>query len=178
MKRKPSISKLLALLDKPALLYWANKIGLQGISLDDHRAKSKSDGNKLHNEIMHYCKEKTPFSDLEIQKRFENFLSKNGIEIISVEQSVENDYFQGRYDVKIKYRGKIYICDYKSSDKVYFENELQLMGYRMCEENCELAVIHIPDFKISLIDTSKSEEYETILMALSLIYECKYKIEF
>jgi hypothetical protein len=48
---KPTVSQLLQLLDKPALLGWANKIGLEGISLDEYRKKSTKGGTDLHKEI-------------------------------------------------------------------------------------------------------------------------------
>lgn len=174
--KKPSVSKLLALLDKPALLGWANKIGLQGITLTDHRAESQAKGNSLHNQVMHFCKNKTPFSDPKIQAKFEKFLKDK--EIIDVEQNIENEYLQGRYDNKLIYKGEKYICDFKSSDRVYFETVLQLMAYRMCDKECKIAVIQLPEFNFIPIDIRHEGEYEAILIALSLIYECKHKINF
>ena len=49
-----SVSKLIEVLNKPALLHWSNKIGLQGISLKDYRKKSTSKGTSKHNQIENY----------------------------------------------------------------------------------------------------------------------------
>ena len=51
---KPSVTELIGMLDKPGLLNWANKIGLDGIKLEDYRKKSMINGTSLHKQIEDY----------------------------------------------------------------------------------------------------------------------------
>ena len=54
------------------------------------------------------------------------------IKLLDFEQKIETEYFQGRYDIKLKWNDKIYIMDFKNNAKaVYFENKLQLIAYSM-----------------------------------------------
>jgi len=51
MIKKPSVSKLVKILDKPALVGWANKIGLEGVNLKAYRTKAMADGSNIHAQI-------------------------------------------------------------------------------------------------------------------------------
>lgn len=53
---KPSVTKLIELLDKPALLRWANKIGLEGTHIDAYRAKEKESGLTIHEQVENFTK--------------------------------------------------------------------------------------------------------------------------
>lgn len=169
---KPSVSKLTALLDKPALLNWANKIGLQGIQLDDYRNKSRAGGTSLHSQIHDYIKSGTPFKCEETQIACDIFM--NGIEVLGMEEEFETDYFTGRLDIRFKYLNDIYIADFKSNQaRVYFENKLQLVAYRMAKPCNKIAIISIPDFNIIPVLINDFTPYEEILKNLSSIYNLK-----
>jgi len=166
---KPHVTKLLKILDKPALLKWANKIGLQGIELDQYRNKKMGQGSLLHKQIEDFVLNDTPFENNIIQKIFiDKVYSK--VEFLEIEQSMETEYFTGRIDAKILLNGEKYIIDWKKQKKVYFENILQLVAYRMSDPECKLAVITIPDFTIKPLNITDYEPYEEILKALCLIY--------
>lgn len=172
---KPSVTELIGLLDKPALLKWANKIGLEGIALDSYRKKVMNQGTSLHKQIEDFILHNKPFIDNEYFIKFQEFM--NDKQIISVETNVENDYFRGRYDIKLKYNGLIYICDFKSNHKaVYFENKLQLVSYKMADNCDEIAIISIPDFKFMAVEISDFEPYEQIIINLFNIYSLKKQI--
>ena len=143
---KPSVTELIKLLDKPALLNWANKIGLEGIGLDEYRKKVMKDGTSIHKQIEMYVKDKTPFENNLHQLGFDNYFSNK--KIVSIESNIETEWFKGRQDIRIEYKGKEYICDFKSNQKyIYFENKLQLVAYRMAE-NCDgLGIISFPPEK-------------------------------
>ena len=51
-----AITKLIDLLDKPALVGWANKLGLKGLSLNEYSCRVKSEGTNKHNDIELYLK--------------------------------------------------------------------------------------------------------------------------
>jgi hypothetical protein len=172
---KPSVSQLLDLLNKPALLNWANKIGLEGVKLSDYRKQSTAKGTSLHNQVELFLLHKTPFKDKEVQKCFEKFISDK--EVIAIEKDIETDSFVGRYDIKLKFNSEVYICDFKSSDGIYFENKLQLIAYKVADGADKLAIIQLPIFEMKVLDISNYEPYENILECLSIIYNNKKFIE-
>lgn len=175
MTSKPSVTELIAMLDKPALMKWANKIGLEGIKLDDYRKKVMNKGTSLHKQIENYFLHKTPFLDADFFSKFEWFMKDK--EIISVETKIENDYFKGRYDIKLKFNDLIYICDFKTNCKgVYFENKLQLASYRMAAGCDKIAIISIPLFLFMEINIEDYKPYEQIMINLSNIHNLKTQL--
>jgi len=169
---KPSVTKLIGLLDKPALMKWANTIGLQGISLDEHRKKAFAKGISFHGQIENYLKNQTPFTDELFFGMFKDWLE--GKEIISFEKEVEGEKYQGRFDIKFRFNNEIYIADFKSrTNNVYFENKLQLAAYKLMDGCDKVAIVSVPDMKVLEVDLSNIEPYEKILDALSVIYNIK-----
>lgn len=171
---KPSVTNLIDMLDKPALMRWANKIGLEGIKLDEYKSKSKENGTTVHEAIENYLKFKLLPDDELLSDRIQKFFSDK--EILEVEKTIETEHFIGRFDIKLKWRDIIFICDFKSNGKVYFETKLQLAAYRMAEPCDHLAVIHIPDFLIRPVDVDKAL-YEPFLKNLSELFVLKNRIE-
>lgn len=173
--KKPSVTELIKLLDKPQLLKWANKIGLEGVTLEDFRKKSTGDGISIHSQIENYHKSNTPFTDVDAQQRYE-FMMKDK-KAISFEKKLEGELFQGRMDIQIEYLGKIYNCDFKSSSKIYLENVLQLTAYKMIEPCDFIAVIQVPEMIFKPIYSIQDfTPFENILRALTSIYNNKAKI--
>lgn len=173
--KKPSVSELISLLDKPALLNWANKQGLKGIDISKERGKWLSAGTSLHKQIEKYERDKTPFEDKANEQSYKNFIY--GKEILEMEKNIETDYFIGRFDCKMKFDDRIFICDYKSSNGVYFENKLQLVAYSMAEPCDAFAIINIPSFQFNIITIKDRTPYEEILKSLSIIYNAKKTID-
>ena len=168
---KPSVSELLDLLNKPALLYWANKLGLEGVPLQEFYKKSKKSGISIHSQIRCFCEQNVPFEDPEHQAKFLSFIKDK--QIVDFEKPIETDHFVGRYDVRILIENQPYICDFKSNSKVYFENLLQLTAYRMAYPECKLAVIEVPSFTFKPIEIEDFKILENILKCLSYIAKHK-----
>lgn len=170
--KKPSVSKLLDLMNKPALLYWANNLGLEGMSLKKYRARRLSLGTSLHKQVESFLKDGLIPNNELLREKFITFF--NDIEVLGVEEKVENDYFQGRYDVKLVKDGKTYICDFKSKfKKPYLEQYLQLTAYRMIENVDNIAIISLPDFRFVDLTLEDYSIFENILINLSNIYNLK-----
>lgn len=165
---KPTVTELLDILNKPALMKWANKIGLQGISLDDYRAKSKKEGTSLHKQIEEYILNGVCFEDSSIQTNFEKFQSDKVFK--EIELSIETEFFRGRLDAKIIYKDSLYLCDFKSNDGIYLEQKLQLTAYRMADRNCKIAIVKIPEFTFKEVVINDFKPYEDLLIELSKIY--------
>jgi hypothetical protein len=169
---KPSVSKIIGLLDKPAIINWANKIGLQGIKIEDYRNNAMKSGTSLHKQIENFYLNGIPFENKELENNYFNFFKDK--EILEIEKNIETDYFIGRLDIKIKYKNKVYICDFKSNQKyIYFENKLQLIAYNMADNCDNLAIISIPDFNLIELNILDYKPYEKILINLSEIYNLK-----
>lgn len=174
--KKPSVSQLLSLLDKPALLYWANKQGLQGIDITKERKNWLRAGTSIHSQIEKFIKDKIPFLNELDQESFLKFIEDK--EIIDFEKNIETEWFQGRYDLKVKWNDKIYLMDFKNNAKdVYFENKLQLIAYSMAEECDCFAIVNVPSFEIMEVNINDRTPYFEILKSLSNIYNCKKQIE-
>lgn len=170
--KKPHVTELLELLNKPALMNWANKIGLQGVALADFRKEALRKGSSIHRQIENYILDKIPFESMDVQLRFDEFMKDK--EVIKVEQVIETEWFTGRLDCILKFNNKTYLCDFKSQDGIYFENVLQLIAYRMAIKTDYIAVIGVPKFKFRPIySINDYTPYEEIMKALSQIYNLK-----
>src|SRR5690606_33207906 len=100
--RKPTVSELIGLLDKPALLKWANNLGLKGVSIDEHKRLLASKGTSLHRQIKDYLEKNVSPTDKILKEKVPLFKKK--IKLISVEEPIETDYFIGRLDVRFEYK--------------------------------------------------------------------------
>jgi len=175
-KQKPSVTELTKLLDKPALLNWANKQGLQGIDINVSRKKYQSDGTSIHKQIEDFHILKTPFLNPEHEANYLKFIEDK--EIIYIEQKVETDWFTGRLDCVLKFGDKRYIVDYKSNQSgVYLENKLQLVAYSMALHCDSFAIVSVPDFKFIEVSIPDRKPYIEIIKALSIVYQNKKIIE-
>lgn len=173
---KPSITELLKILDKPALVYWANQQGLQGVDIKKERPKWLSKGTSIHKQIEEFIKKGTQFINIEDQNRYLDFIKDK--EILGLESSIETEWFTGRFDLKMKWNNKIYLVDFKNNHKnIYLEDRLQLVGYSMVEKCDSFAIVSVPDFRILNFKIENRKPYEDILKALSIIYTSKNQIE-
>ena len=173
---KPSVTDLLKLLDKPALLSWANKKGLEGVDISKERSKWLNAGTSIHSQIENYIRKGEPFISEIDQSYFKCFIEDK--EILGLENKIETEWFVGRYDIKVKWKNKIYLMDFKNNSKrIYFENKLQLIGYGMAEQCDCFAVVSVPSFTVMNFKVDNREPYEEILKCLSKIYTLKSIID-
>jgi hypothetical protein len=173
---KPTVTELLKLLDKPALLKWANQQGLKGIDIDKERGKWLNAGTSIHSQVESFIRKGEPFiSDVD-QSYFKVFISDK--EILGLENKIETEWFTGRYDIKVKWKDKIYIMDFKNKSKrIYFENKLQLIAYGMAEPCDSFAIVSVPTFTVMNFKVEDRKPYEEILKCLSRIYTLKSEID-
>jgi hypothetical protein len=173
---KPSVIELTSILDKPALMIWANNLGLKGIRLDQYRKGVMKEGTSLHKQVEGFMMHNIPFLNHEMEEKCVNFFA--GKRVVEMEKNIETDYFVGRYDIKFQDGEDVnYICDFKMNHtKVYLENILQLIGYRMGDECDKIGVISLPDFTYFPIEIPDFTPYEQIMINLSNIYNLKNQI--
>lgn len=168
---KPSVTQLLNLLDKPGLMVWANKIGLEGIRLDEYRKECLKKGTSLHKQTESFINSGIAFEHENVQTNCLHFL-KN-VEVLDIESKVETDHYQGRYDIRYIKNGETFIGDFKSSKGVYLENVLQLIAYSVAEDIDNISVIEIPSFKEKIIRVKDKKPFIEMLKSLSNIYQMK-----
>lgn len=160
-----AVTKLIELLDKPALVKWANKIGLEGINIKDYRSDSTKKGIATHNDIEKYLKEGVLFEGYE---DFDRLLE--GYEILGLETEVKNNNLKGRIDLILKKDGLIYVIDFKTSKYVYLSTKLQLSTYKHMYGADKIGVISFYDMKINLLEI-ETKKYYDIIKRLYQIHE-------
>jgi len=116
-----AVTKLINLLDKPFLKYWANKIGLEGINIRNYESTVKKDGNNRHKDIENYIKNGIPFDGCDI---FDE--SIKDYNIIGSEIEITNGKIIGRIDLALSKHNEIYIVDFKRNKNIYLSSKLQL----------------------------------------------------
>ena len=170
--KKPSVTQLLDLIAKPALISWANKQGLMGIDTSEKRKKILLNGTSLHSQIENELFER------EIDKiNFDKFMI--GKSIIAREKKIETEWFIGKYDAMLSDEdGQVFIIDYKSGfkGKIYLEHKLQLIAYTMAEP-ASIAIVPIPQFHLIPIEIKNRNKYENMLIQLSKLWFIKQEIE-
>jgi hypothetical protein len=172
-QKKPSVTELVGMLDKPALLAWANRIGLEGKSLIEARRENMAKGISLHRELERYLQKGIPITDESFQAKAKEFFKDKNL--VACEKVIDHDQFSGRFDVKYQTEdGTEWICDFKTNQgRIYLENKLQLAAYRMVEGCDKVAVISIPDMTVIDSGINDFTPYEEIVLHLSKIYKLR-----
>jgi hypothetical protein len=102
-------------------------------------------------------------------------------EFIATEKAIETEWFTGRYDVLLGYRGERWLCDYKKSrrHRLYFEHKLQLVAYGMAEPADKFAIVATPDFALLelSIDDKQRSALEKMIVLLSQMYALRAEVE-
>lgn len=152
-----SVTKLINLLDKPALKYWANKQGLKGIDINKYEKEVQTDGTNRHDQIEEYIKNGTLFDGYEFFNE-----SIKDFEIIGCEVDLDNGYICGRADLILSRNNKVYVIDFKRNKNIYLSTKLQLSAYKHIIEADYIAYMNLDDFKIKVIDIDTTKYYKII----------------
>ena len=151
----PGVTTVLNLLAKPALIYWAWNLGMQGEDFRKVRDKAADIGTVAH--YLVECHIKNEPQDLEdypprvvktawvAYKAFEDWCSTNKVETLACEEELvsEKYLFGGKIDwVARDAAGRVLLLDIKTSKGIYEEHKYQLAAYRAVWDE-----VH-PDMKI------------------------------
>jgi len=144
----PGATTITGLLNKPALVLWANRLGLEGIDSTKYVDKAAKIGTLIHYLVeCHITKQKPALSDytqkeIEIaQIGFNKYLDwekKHTIEPIFNEKGYASDKYKygGTCDFYCKLDGKFTLVDFKSCKGIYDEQFCQVSGYsNLLKEN-------------------------------------------
>lgn len=141
--RVPGVTTVLSsVLAKPALVAWANKLGLEGIDSSKYVDQSARIGTLAHYLVQCHLTGETPdmetYSPFEIDKA-ENALlsyyewerSRNIVTIYNEMPLVSEQYkYGGTIDCYCTIDGDIWLLDFKTGKAIYSEMLIQLAAYR------------------------------------------------
>jgi hypothetical protein len=142
--RVPSVTTILGVIAKPALIKWANNLGLKGIDSTKYVDALAAVGTLAHDMILANLRDTDPaacgkdFDKATIDLAENCFLSflnwkkPLDIEPILVEEALvsESLRFGGRMDFYGKINGKLTLMDFKTGKGIWPEHFYQLSAYR------------------------------------------------
>ena len=172
-ERLPSVTTILGILQKPALLEWAWKLGMEGIDYKKVRDQTADIGKLAHYMIMCHFKGEEPdlseYAPHDIDKaencliKFWDWEESHTIEPILIEEPLINDVYRygGTPDMLARVDGEITIVDYKTGKGLYPEYYYQMGGYyRLITDARELSDAIITQGRIIRIGRDETEGFE------------------
>jgi hypothetical protein len=146
--RIPGTTTILGILNKPALVSWANKLGLEGIDSSKYTDQSARIGTLAHYLVQCHLTGETPdtstYGAFEIDKAenallsFYEWMKTRTIETIENELPLvsENYRYGGTIDCYCKINGELWLLDFKTGKAIYPEMLTQLSAYiQLLNEN-------------------------------------------
>lgn len=137
----PGVTTVLGILNKPALVKWANNLGLQGIDSSKYRDEMADIGTLAHQMIVDYFKkvgtDNSDYSENQIELAENCLLSfmewekGHNIEVIMAEKElISTEYgFGGTIDCYCNLDGQPTLLDFKTGKAIYPEMFYQLAAY-------------------------------------------------
>jgi len=144
--RVPGVTTALGILNKPALIHWAWKLGIEGIDYKVFRDDKADIGTLTHLMALSYEKDEKPDTDYYTKAQidlaeicFSKYLDwrdKHEIKSIFLEkQSVSGKYqYGGTLDHYCLLDGVKTLIDYKTGKAIYSEQFFQLAAYKQLLE--------------------------------------------
>ena len=145
-KRVPGVTTILGVLAKPALIAWANRLGLEGIDSTRYTDKCANIGTLAHYLVMCHLKKVEPdaeylreFSQLDMDIAENSILSflewekHHTIELIDCELPLVHEelLYGGTSDIYAKVDGVKSLVDLKTGSGIYDEHYYQIASYRL-----------------------------------------------
>jgi hypothetical protein len=168
-KRVPGVTTILDVMSKPALLQWANKIGLEGIEMSKYVDDLADIGTLAHKIIECYLKkEDVDYSDYTANQKvlaenavlkFFNWLEVNDFKFIASELQLVSEALQygGTIDLYCLLNGKKTLIDLKTCKACYGEHFTQVAAYKnLLHENG----YDVDDVRILRIGRDESEGFD------------------
>lgn len=179
----PGVTTVLQILNKPFLLVWANKIGLEGIKMSAYVDNLADIGTLAHSIVeAHLKKTEVDYSDYTPNQKilaensaakFFDWEIKNKFEVIKCELQMVSDkyFFGGTVDIYCILNGKKTLIDLKTSKSVYPEHFIQTAAYKiLLEENG----YPVEECRILRIGRSPEEGFEEVIVPNIEIYGRKF----
>ena len=138
----PGATTVIAILAKPQLITWANRLGLDGIDSTKYVDNLADVGILAHHLILCHHRDEVPdmgdFSENQIElafnclKSYANWESTHTIKPLLIEQPMVSDTLRygGTPDLYCEMDGMLTLLDFKTGKALYPENMYQLAAYR------------------------------------------------
>jgi hypothetical protein len=147
----PGVTTVIGLRAKPALIPWANKLGLQGIDSSKYVDDKASIGTLAHQMILdHFKGKKTDTSDYSAKQideaensllSFFEWAKSHDIEPILIEEQMTSCDFGGTVDLYAEIDGDLVVVDFKTGSGIYEpEHPAQLAAYAALVDEKRLKV--------------------------------------
>jgi len=170
----PGVTTIIGILNKPALVPWANKLGLQGIDVKRFVDDKADIGTLAHamiiDRLLNRLTNTTDYSQQQIDAAENACLSfyawqkKHDLVIISGEQSLVSEKYEfgGQYDIYGTVDEKHELLDLKTGRGIWEDHYYQLGGYLllMDEQN-----IHVDQIRILNIPRSEDENFQEVILS-------------
>lgn len=195
----PGSTTVCGVLNKPALVRWANQLGLQGIDSTKYTDKAAKIGTLIHAMTESHITG-NPIEDSEDYSQFDIEMATIGfnkylewekghkIEPIFNEKCFvsEKHKYGGTLDFYCKLDGKYTLVDFKSGKGIYNEHFLQVSSYaELLAENKykvdQIMILNIgrnedEPFKHEEIDKKLIKKYFRMFKACLSVYYCKKEL--
>lgn len=179
----PSVTTITGQLNKPALIVWANKLGLQGIDSSKFRDDKADIGSLAHEMILAHLSKREPetedYSKNQIDAAENSFLSYLEWEkqhkitpILTEHQAVSEEYkYGGTFDFYGSIDDTLEVVDFKTGSGIYDEMWLQVAAYG------QLIKLPVKRYRILNIPRTEDESFkEEVKTDLSLHFEAFLKL--
>ena len=165
----PGVTTVLGILNKPALVSWANKLGLQGIDSTRYKDKLAGIGTLTHLMILNHLSglktDNSEYSQNDIAQAENCFLSylewekHHKIEPVLVEKPLVSEYhgYGGTCDLLGLINGELELIDFKTGNAIYPEYFYQLSAYNHLVKEQGHKIIRA---RILRIGRANNEAYE------------------
>jgi len=163
------VTTFLGILNKPALVPWANNLGLQGIKVREYVDHLASIGTLAHLMVENHLKKiegnYSEYSPDQIDRaenavlKFYEWEKVNEFEVVHSELNLVSEEYQfgGCCDIYGILNGKLVLIDLKTSKACYSEHHTQVCAYKMLLEEHNYIV---DDVKILRIGRDESEGFD------------------
>jgi len=138
----PGVTTILSVLNKPALVKWANNLGLQGIDSSKYVDEKAAIGTLTHQMIADYLQRKetdtSEYSKVQIDQAENAVLSflewekTHHIELVLIEEPMVSELYKfgGTIDCLGQMNGSLCLLDFKTSSGIFPEMMIQVVAYR------------------------------------------------
>jgi len=169
-KRVPGVTTILGVLAKPALIKWANNLGLQGIDSTKYVDGLASIGTLAHHMVeCEWSKEEPDLGDYspdEIDKAenalisFYNWQGEHDVNPKFVEEPLvsEQYHYGGTIDCYAEVDGKMTLLDLKTGKGIWPEHFHQLAAYQVLLEEAGWNIDNVRILRIGRDETEGFEE--------------------
>ena len=197
-KRVPGVTTFIGVLNKPALVPWANNLGLEGINVKDYVNDKADIGTLAHAMIFSHLKKEEPDLSFYSQKQidlagnsFKKYLKwekEHTLKPILLETPLVSEKYQygGTIDNFGMLDDIVTLLDYKTSKAIYTEAHIQVSAYRNLlkeireEELKECAILRIGRDEsegFDFIRCSNMDKYFELFLHCVGIYNLKKELK-